>query len=117
MKVYKYTPLSLQISSNGVIAFGNQAPSSSSGQEPEPFPSAGRPIVAPFWARASYLSNIGGDVQYRLTTSSFLLERAGSDINAAYSQAGITRDPVNPSALVIVTWNDLRSASDQNAVS
>lgn len=56
-------------------------------------------------------------MQYRVTTSSFLLERAGNDIDAAYSRAETAQDPVNLSALVVVTWNDLRSASDQNAVS
>lgn len=109
--------LSSQISSNGLVVFGNQIPSFSSDQEPEPFPSTGSPILAPFWAQANYLANLGGDVQYRVTTSSFLLARAGNEIDAAYSRAGTAQDPVNPSALLIVTWNDLRSASDQNAVS
>lgn len=56
-------------------------------------------------------------MQYRVTTSPFLLNRAGNEITAAYSRAGRTQDAVNPSALVVVTWNDLRSAVEQNAVS
>lgn len=110
--------MSLQISSNGFIVFGNQIPSFSSEQEPEPFPLSGRPIVAPFWAQANYDNiNVRGNVEYRVTTSSFLLGRARDDIDAAYIRAGITQDSVSLSALVVVTWNDLRSAHNTNAVS
>lgn len=54
---------------------------------------------------------------FRLTTSNIELERASDEIRTAYSRAGAVQDPVSLSSLIIVTWNDLRSASDQNSVS
>lgn len=103
---------SLQIGSDGVIAFGSQSPSYSS--VPEPFPASGRPILAPFWTEANYQN--AGKVYYRVTNTSSLLQRAGEDISQAYSRVGVTRT-VSQTELVIVTWKDLRSTADANLVS
>lgn len=56
-------------------------------------------------------------MEFRVTTSSFLLNRARDEVNQAYSRAGITLDLASVQALVVITWNDLRSVSGQNAVS
>lgn len=101
--------LCLQVSSNGVILLGEQASSFSPEQEPEAFPAPAPGILAPFWAHADYSSNGAGDVYYRVSESTVLLQRAVQDITQAYSQAA-----ANPSKLVIVTWKNLRSPSDDN---
>lgn len=100
-----------------MITFGNLIPTFQS--EPLPFPSYEQPIIAPFWAGASYLSSHGGDVRFGVTTSSTQLNRARSEITQAYTNAGVALESaINPTTLVIVTWNDLRRSNpNDNAVS
>ncbi len=84
----------------------------------EPFPRANNVIVAPFWATANYsVHNTAGKVYYRISDSSVLLQKAGNAIDQAYVRVGLVQEPVNPSKLVILTWEDLRSTSDQTEVS
>ncbi len=56
-------------------------------------------------------------MRYAVTRDSTLLQRAGQDVTTAYTGAGLSIGAVNSTELVIVTWTDLRSAADQNAVS
>lgn len=106
----------MQISSNGLLVLGSGVPAFR--LEPEPFPAASRSIIAPFWASASYTSShSGGSVYYRVSDDSDQLLRAGTEVNHAYQRAAIPLTAVSPSKLIVVTWNDLRIASDQNDVS
>lgn len=95
-----------------MLILGDQTSSFSPEQEPQSFPASGAAIIAPFWARADYLSTSSrGKVYYRVSESSVLLDMAEQELAQAHGQAN-----VNPSQLVIVTWKDLRSPTD-NTVS
>lgn len=100
-----------------MIIFGDQIPTFASQHEPESFPAPVTAILAPFWAEADFLPGSGGSVFYRETGSPALLQRAENEINQTYSRTNTAFEPVSLSKLVIVTWKDLRSASDRNAVS
>ena len=93
--------------------FGSQTSNLESQQEHPFTTSLTAPILAPFWAQADFQSR--GTIHYEVTRDSSLLQRVGQDINLAYSRLRITMEAV-PTELVIVTWTDLRSAADQNAV-
>lgn len=84
----------LQVNNNGDVTFGGAY----AGYSPMPFPIAGNPMIAPFFADID--TNGAGTVWYRTTTDASLLAKAASDIPPILSGPNF-----NPTWLFIVTWD------------
>ena len=84
----------LQVSTNGVVSFGDPFTNPSS----SPFPlSTNDILIAPFWDDSNVES--GGQVLFRLSDNQTLLKQVGSIINDRLEY------DFTPTMLFIVTWN------------
>ncbi len=69
---------------------------------PDPFPLPGdTELIAPFWADVDTRET--GNVQYRQTADSELLERAAKSIQSSF----VDHAEFSPSFLIIATWQDV----------
>ncbi|NWI91347.1 TECTA protein, partial [Pitta sordida] len=87
---------SLYVNNNGLLSFGMGVPTFT----PEPFPLPGRPFVAPFWADVD--TRLGGDVFYRQSRDSHLLERLAQDLAPARTPGD---PPPSPTWAFVATWH------------
>ena len=84
------------MNTNGVISFTVQV----SGHGNAAFPLGNnKGLVAPFWADAD--TRIGGEVYYRETVDTALLERANSVVHRAF----VGKKKFQASWLLIATWD------------
>jgi len=86
---------SLQVSDNGVVSLGGPFYS----YTPEELPLNGSMIIAPFWADADVRGT--GRVFYRQTTDPSLLDRATSEIRAAFPMD----EYFSLTNLLIISWD------------
>ena len=86
----------MQVNNNGVISFQRAV----SQFTPDSFPLPGDlQLIAPYWADVDTRGT--GTVWYRETTEQALLDRAASDIQAAF----ISQGSFAPTYLFIATWD------------
>ena len=84
----------MQVASNGFLSLN--ATRAANSYTPEMFP-VDDPLIAPFWADVD--TERGGNVYYRSTTNTSLLNEAERIINNAFTGANFV-----PDHLYIVTW-------------
>ena len=86
----------MQVNNNGVISFQTAV----SQFTPDSFPLLGDlELIAPYWADVDTRGT--GTVWYRETTDLLLLDRAASDVQAAF----ISQGSFAPTFLIIATWD------------
>ena len=93
----------IQVNNNGNLSPG----SSFSRYDPENFPFESQPIIAVFWADADTRPVDSGEVWYRVTTATALLQQAKTDIKKAYPSVG------DIDYIFIATWNRIGYYSRQ----
>ena len=92
----RFVSIHIQVNNNGAISF--QTPVSQF--TPDSFPLSGDlELIAPYWADVDTRGT--GTVWYRETTEQVLLDRAESDIQAAF----ISQGNFVPTYLFIATWD------------
>ena len=96
-----------QVNNNGVISFQTSV----SQFTPDSFPLPGDlELIAPYWADVDTRGT--GTVWYRETTEPVLLDRAASDILAAF----ISQGSFTPTYLFIATWDRVGFFSQQTGL-
>jgi len=90
---------SLQVTDNGVVSLGDPFYS----YTPEELPLNGSMIILPFWADTDVRGT--GQVLYRQTTDPSLLDRATSEIRAAFPMDEYFS--VTITSMVIATWDSV----------
>ena len=97
----------IQVNSVGVLSVDSPVTSAN----PQPFPGSQR-VIAPYWAPVN-LSR-GGQVYYRVTNDSALLEQAQEHILELFPDL---QDLFEPLQLLVVTWYKVMEADGGNEVS
>ena len=91
-----------QVSTNGVVSFGQSYPRISSGGSDFDFVSS-PPIIAPFWDDINVLN--GGMIYYRQEFNSSIADLVAEDLSSQYPEVGF----FYPSLVFVATWDRVAS--------
>ena len=83
------------MNNNGVISFSSPV----SRYDEQAFPISGSPFITPYWGDVDTRGT--GEVLYRQTSDSSLLENARSDVLSVYTEF----TSFTPTSLLIATWD------------
>ncbi len=95
----------IQVNTNGVLSFANFFLDFT----PSPFPLTSQDdiLIAPFWADHNVGAFMGGQIFFRFSSNSLLLDQVGSIISK-----GFTTD-FTPEVLFIATWDRVAAFAAQ----
>ena len=98
--IFSFNDPGTQVNTNGVLSFRGGFTQFTSQRFPL---SNGRSLIAPFWDDVDIRTSEGrfGDIYYRLTFNTTLLERARDQVQELFPSPG----SFTPTQLVIATWD------------
>ena len=98
--IFSFNDPGPQVNTNGVLSFRDGFTQFTSQRFPL---SNGRSLIAPFWDDVDIRTSVGrfGDIYYRLTFNTTLLERARDEVRELFPSPG----SFTPTQLVIATWD------------
>ena len=91
----------MQVNNNGVVSFDTRV----SGFTPQPFPITGSALLSPYWGDVDTRGT--GNVYYRGTTDSTVLNRASENIRSIFPEFNtpLALTPFTATYLYIATWD------------